>query len=59
MATGKTCPHGEESRINISGTEQREMLSKGIEIPIEFSRPEVVAILRRYYASLAEQGGRE
>ncbi|MBI4969986.1 MAG: sulfate adenylyltransferase [Rhodospirillales bacterium] len=52
MATAKTCPHGTESQINISGTKQREMLSKGEPIPPEFSRPEVVEILRKYYASL-------
>ncbi len=52
MATAKTCPHGEESRINISGTKQREMLSAGEAIPPEFSRPEVVAILQKFYAGL-------
>ena len=52
MATGKTCPHGAGDRIQISGTEQREMLSNDAEIPPEFSRPEVVAILKEYYASL-------
>ncbi|MBL25532.1 MAG: sulfate adenylyltransferase [Rhodospirillaceae bacterium] len=52
MATGKTCPHGPEDRINISGTMQREMLTKGEDIPTEFSRPEVVKILQDYYASL-------
>lgn len=52
MATGKTCPHGPEDRISISGTEQREMLSTDADIPPEFSRPEVVAILKDYYASL-------
>jgi sulfate adenylyltransferase len=52
MATAKTCPHGKEDQISISGTEQREMLSTGAEIPKEFSRPEVVAILREYYNSL-------
>ena len=52
MATAKTCPHDESDRINISGTEQREMLSQGVEVPPEFSRPEVIAILRDYYASL-------
>jgi sulfate adenylyltransferase len=52
MATAKTCPHGKESQINISGTKQREMLSKGEPIPPEFSRPEVVKILQEYYASL-------
>ena len=52
MATAKTCPHGEADRITISGTRQREMLTAGADIPAEFSRPEVVAILQDYYASL-------
>lgn len=52
MATGKTCPHGAEHHISISGTEQRKMLSSDADIPPEFSRPEVVAILKEYYASL-------
>jgi sulfate adenylyltransferase len=54
MATGKTCPHGEADRIHISGTEQRAMLAEGASVPLEFSRPEVVAILRDYYRGLAE-----
>ncbi len=49
MATGKTCPHDESDRIHISGTEQRAMLAEGADIPLEFSRPEVVKILREYY----------
>ena len=52
MATDKTCPHDNEHRINISGTEQRRMLTEGEDIPSEFSRPEVVAVLQKYYASL-------
>ena len=36
----------------LSGTEQRAMLSSNAEIPPEFSRPEVVAILKEYYAGL-------
>ena len=52
MATGRTCPHGAEDRVLISGTRQREMLSAGEDIPPEFSRPEVVAVLKEYYASL-------
>ncbi len=52
MATAKTCPHGPEERISISGTRQREMLTNGEDIPKEFSRPEVVAVLRDYYAGL-------
>ena len=52
MATAKTCPHGPEDQISISGTQQREMLSNDSDIPPEFSRPEVVAILKEYYKSL-------
>jgi sulfate adenylyltransferase len=56
MATAKTCPHGPEDHISISGTEQREMLINNADIPPEFSRPEVVAILKEYYASLGSAG---
>ena len=52
MATGKTCPHDRSDQIQISGTEQREMLSNDADIPPEFSRPEVVAILKEYYTGL-------
>ncbi len=52
MATAKTCPHDSKHHISISGTQQREMLSSNADIPPEFSRPEVVAILKEYYASL-------
>jgi sulfate adenylyltransferase len=56
MATGKTCPHDPKYHISISGTQQRAMLSSNAEIPPEFSRPEVVTILKEYYASLAAKG---
>lgn len=52
MATAKTCPHDAKHHLSVSGTRQREMLSKGEDIPIEFSRPEVVAVLKEYYKSL-------
>lgn len=51
MATSKTCPHGQEDRLAISGTRLREMFANGEDIPPEFSRPEVVAVLREYYDS--------
>lgn len=56
MATAKTCPHDPKYQISISGTQQREMLSSNAEIPPEFSRPEVVAILKEYYAGLRSAG---
>ena len=34
----------------MSGTQLRQWLSEGQEVPPEFSRPEVLAILREYYA---------
>jgi sulfate adenylyltransferase len=56
MATAKTCPHDPKEHISISGTQQREMLSSDADIPPEFSRPEVVAILKKYYAGLKSAG---
>ena len=52
MASGRTCPHGDADRLQVSGTQFRKSLSEGAEVPPEFSRPEVVEILRAYYAEL-------
>ena len=55
MASMKTCPHPKEDRLFLSGTALRKALSEGSDIPAEFSRPEVLAILREYYAGLTEK----
>ncbi|HJY75031.1 MAG TPA: sulfate adenylyltransferase [Burkholderiales bacterium] len=52
MASGRTCPHGDGDRLQVSGTQLRKWLEEGAEVPAEFSRPEVLEILRRYYAGL-------
>ncbi len=49
MATGKTCPHEEAHRLNVSGTRLREMFENGEEVPQEFSRSEVIDVLKDYY----------
>ncbi|OGI46960.1 MAG: sulfate adenylyltransferase [Candidatus Muproteobacteria bacterium RBG_16_65_34] len=55
MASARTCPHDEKDRLLLSGTKLRKMLSEDQEVPAEFSRPEVLAILRAYYAGLTEK----
>jgi len=54
MASMKTCPHPKEDRLFLSGTALRKSLSEGGDVPAEFSRPEVLSILREYYARLKE-----
>ena len=53
MASARTCPHEEKDRLLVSGTKLRKWLSEGSPVPAEFSRPEVLEILREYYAGLA------
>lgn len=52
MASARTCPHDDKDRLLLSGTKLRKALSEGSEVPAEFSRTEVLAILRKYYAGL-------
>ncbi len=52
MASMRTCPHQKEDRLMLSGTKLRKMLSEGENVPDHFSRPEVLAILKEYYAGL-------
>ncbi len=67
MASMKTCPHEEKAvidedgnhvsgaRLLLSGTMLRKGLSEDKPIPKEFSKPEVLAILKAYYAGLEEK----
>ncbi|MBD3233819.1 MAG: sulfate adenylyltransferase [candidate division Zixibacteria bacterium] len=54
MVSMKTCPHDKSDRLFLSGTALRKALSEGGDVPAEFSRPEVLAILREYYAALKD-----
>jgi sulfate adenylyltransferase len=55
MASARTCPHDEKERLLVSGTKLRKWLSEGDAVPAEFSRPEVLKILREYYATIEEK----
>jgi len=52
MASGRTCPHGESDRLNVSGTQLRKWLSEGKDVPPEFSRREVLEVLRQFYGGV-------
>ena len=67
MASMKTCPHESKAvidedgnykggaRLLLSGTLLRKLMSEGKPVPAEFSRPEVIDVLREYYDSLEEK----
>ncbi|WP_299188577.1 sulfate adenylyltransferase [uncultured Psychrobacter sp.] len=54
MASDKTCPHEASEHVKVSGTKLRKALSEDLEVPENFSRPEVLEILRNYYAGIAK-----
>ncbi|MBM3295818.1 MAG: sulfate adenylyltransferase, partial [Candidatus Aminicenantes bacterium] len=56
MASPRTCPHTEKDHLSISGTELRDRLSTGVIPPTEFSRQEVLQILRTYYRNRKGRG---
>jgi sulfate adenylyltransferase len=67
MASMKTCPHESKaviddngeyqggSRLLLSGTMLRKLMSEGKPVPKEFSKPEVIAVLKEYYDNLEDK----
>jgi len=67
MASMKTCPHESKAvidengaykggaRLLLSGTMLRKLMSEGKPVPSEFSKPEVIAVLKEYYDSLEQK----
>jgi sulfate adenylyltransferase len=67
MASMKTCPHNSKAvideegnykggaRLLLSGTMLRKLMSEGKPVPSEFSKPEVIAVLKEYYDNLEEK----
>jgi sulfate adenylyltransferase len=51
MVSAKTCPHGPETKVHLSGTKVRDLLKAGQRPPMEFSRPEVADILIKWAQS--------
>ena len=63
----KTCPHESKAvidengkyqggaRLLLSGTMLRKLMSEGKPVPPEYSKPEVIAILKEYYESIEEK----
>ena len=49
MATTKTSRAMDHEKVFLSGTKVREMLIAGVDLPEEFTRPEVSDILKKHY----------
>jgi sulfate adenylyltransferase len=52
IASPKTCPHGPDAHVRLSGTKVRDLLEHGHAPPAELMRPEIAEILIRAYGSV-------
>ena len=55
MASQKTCGHDKQSRVMLSGTQVRNVLRDGGQLPPEFTRPEVAAVLHEAFSQQLQQ----
>ncbi len=67
MASMKTFPHERKAviddngnyqggaRLLLSGSLLRKLMSESKPVPAEFSKPEVIAVLKQYYDTLQEE----
>jgi len=55
MASQKTCGHDKQSRVMLSGTQVRNTLRDGGQLPPEFTRPEVAAVLHQAFSQQVQQ----
>jgi sulfate adenylyltransferase len=51
LASTRTCPHDDSTRLQMSGTRVREILASGGRLPEEFTRHETARILKAHYSS--------
>jgi sulfate adenylyltransferase len=54
VASNRNCPHGEECRVEFSGTIIRRGIQSGAPVPTEVMRPEVLEVIRQFAEPFVE-----